>query len=230
MQNTRIPVAGVVLLLAASSAFAASCRVMDPELVGQYTGGCRDGLAEGYGTAKGASLYRGQFHDGKKHGTGVKAWANGDRYEGGFSDDMKDGVGRYHWGEKSQWAGDSYAGEYRKDKRHGQGVYEWASGDRYEGFWQDDLRYGPSAMEIQKQRAQAAWMAAAGKSGTVVCSVLPQGLALREKVRGKVMRVEGDQVEVRLSESGDTLWGQVGVAAQPGQTIKGAFSDWHLCD
>lgn len=221
LQIMGIVFAGVGVLLAASSAFADPCRVMDPELAGEYVGGCHDGLSEGYGTAAGASFYQGQFHNGKKHGIGVKVWANGDRYEGGFREDMKEGLGRYSWGAKSRWAGDSYVGEYRNDKRYGQGVYEWANGDRYEGLWKDDLRYGPSAMEIQKQRAQTAWMAAVGKPGTVVCSELSQGLVLREKVRGKVERVVGDQVEVSIAEFGNAL---------PGQTVRRIFSDWRLCD
>lgn len=226
----RIVVVMMGVLLAAPSVFADTCRVTDPELAGQYAGGCHDGLAEGYGSAKGMSFYRGQFRSGKKHGMGVKMWTNGDRYEGGFKEDMKEGAGRYTWGAKSQWAGDLYAGEYRNDKRHGQGVYEWANGDRYEGLWQDDLRYGLSAMEIQKQRALAAWMAAAGKPGTVVCSALPQGLALQEPVRGKIVRVTGDHVEVSITGRGDPLRADASGGMDSGQTIQGVFSDWHLCD
>lgn len=50
----------------------------------------------------------------RKHGKGVKVWANGDRYEG----------------------------EWREDKQHGRGIYMWANGDRYEGEWKDGDLHG----------------------------------------------------------------------------------------
>ena len=68
------------------------CRVLDPELAGNYQGGCKDGLADGYGEAKGSAEYRGDFRAGRKHGKGVKTWPSGDRYEGEFVEDRKEGV------------------------------------------------------------------------------------------------------------------------------------------
>ncbi len=229
-----IPVLQVILIVLGAvenpAAFGGSCGVLDPELIGRYEGGCKNGLADGRGIAIGTSFYQGQFRSGKKHGQGVKVWSNGDRYEGGFKDDAMNGVGSYRWGAKSKWAGDFYVGEYRDDMRHGQGVYEWASGDRYEGIWKDDLRYGLSAMEIQKQRARAAWMDSVGRSGNAVCSELPHGLASSEKVCGKIERVTGDQVEVRLTQVGEQPLVYAGKVLRIGQTITGVFSDWHFLE
>lgn len=132
-----------------------ACKVIDPDLAaGAYSGGCKEGFADGYGVVSGTGSYRGDFLAGKKHGRGVKVMPNGDRYEGDFSDDYRHGKGVYIWGDKTPWAGDRYEGEYRRDLRHRWGVFQWGSGDRYEGPWQDDLRMGLSVMELR--RAQAA--------------------------------------------------------------------------
>ena len=88
----------LVLLFAASSVIAQTCKVLDPELQRTYSGPCVDGLAEGEGIATGTAEYRGAFKAGRKHGKGVKSWPNGDRYEGEFVADAKDGYGVYEWG------------------------------------------------------------------------------------------------------------------------------------
>ena len=59
-------------------------------------------------------------------GHGVLINEKGDRYEGRFSSDLKEGQGN-----ESYMNGDSYEGEFKKGKRHGNGVYYWKSGDRY---------------------------------------------------------------------------------------------------
>ena len=72
-----------VLALAVSSAAAQAppkCIVLDPELQGSYAGACANGKAEGQGTARGRAAYVGEFHEGRKHGRGVKTWPWGDRY------------------------------------------------------------------------------------------------------------------------------------------------------
>src|SRR5258706_10381108 len=43
------------------------CLVIDPELQTSYSGGCKDGKAEGSGTARGSAVYAGEFHEGRKH-------------------------------------------------------------------------------------------------------------------------------------------------------------------
>src|SRR3989442_13667168 len=87
-----------VLLLFASCAMAQECGVIDPELRGSYAGPCVNGLAEGQGTASGTAEYRGGVKAGRKNGKGAKTWPNGDRYEGEFVEDRKEGVGAYTGG------------------------------------------------------------------------------------------------------------------------------------
>ena len=211
---------------------AESCRVLDPELAGGYVGACKDGLAEGFGIAQGSAVYQGEFSAGKKHGRGRKTWSGGDSYEGQFVDDRRQGEGIYRWGPGSPWAGDYYWGGYRQDKRHGFGRYVWANGDKYEGEWKDDLRYGFSAMEVQRQRARDAWLKGVGGRdgiGAVVCASMPVGIAHQVDVRGEVTEIAEEAVSVLLQ------WVQadpvlpVGGAVQVGQRVKRPFYDWRPC-
>ena len=68
------------------------------------------------------------------HLTGVFQWANGERYEGEYRDDKKEGMGVYTWP-----SGARYEGQYLENKRHGKGTYLFASGERagdsYTGEW-----------------------------------------------------------------------------------------------
>ena len=183
---------------------SANCVVLDPELQGRYFGGCKDGLAEGYGQAIGMAEYKGGFRAGRKHGKGTKIWpSSGDRYEGEFRDDQKDGVGTYTWGPRSVWAGEKYAGGYLNDWRHGSGVYEWPSGDRYSGTWKNDVITGkPTPQMFVRARAQGEMAAAVGVPGTKVCREMTVGVGTRDWVRGTVLTVEADKLVVRIDDAG----------------------------
>jgi hypothetical protein len=49
---------------------------------------------------------------------GVSKYKNGDRYEGPYLDDMREGVGKYYCAK----TGDVYHGEFHRNQRHGQGT------------------------------------------------------------------------------------------------------------
>ena len=179
------------------------CRVLDPELVGFYQGGCKDGLAEGYGEAKGTAEYRGDFHAGRKQGKGVEIWPSGDRYEGDFVADRKQGIGKYTWSADGPAAGESYSGAWRNDRRNGYGVYVWPSGDRYAGQWVDDRIAGmPTPAMIARARARTETLVAVAKLGLKVCRALPVGIAVRDWIRGVVVAAEADRIEVRIDDPG----------------------------
>jgi hypothetical protein len=74
------------------AAAQSACRVLDVEIAGAYSGGCKDGLAEGYGEAKGAAEYHGKFYAGRTQGKGIKTWSSGDRYAGHWADDQITGM------------------------------------------------------------------------------------------------------------------------------------------
>jgi hypothetical protein len=215
-------------LAAAASAGEPPCRVIDPELQGSYEGGCRNGLAQGYGVAQGEAEYRGEFRAGLKEGQGVKTWAWGDRYEGGFLNDRRHGRGMYTWGSGSPWAGERYEGDYVADQREGQGTYWWPSGDRFEGTWKADQRYGYSAMEIRRQAAEKA-RAEALTPGTRVCATGKVGLAHQVLRVGRLETVEQARVTVRL----ERLEGDPDIVAAatpgPGELVSGTASEWGVC-
>jgi hypothetical protein len=110
----------VLILLIAGSGYAQDdCEVKLEAISGTYEGGCKKGLAEGQGTAKGEDTYVGDFKKGLPHGTGTYTWANGDVYEGEFKKGRKEGEGKM-WvalpdGQKKEqvgfWADDEYIGE-----------------------------------------------------------------------------------------------------------------------
>jgi hypothetical protein len=207
-----------------------ACRVLDPELAGIYQGGCKDGLAEGYGEAKGSAEYRGDFHSGRKHGKGVKTWPSGDRYEGEFVEDRKEGTGKFTWSLRGASAGESYSGGYLNDQRSGYGVYEWPSGDRYAGPWAYDAATGlPTPMMIAQARAKTETLAAVGKPGVKVCRALLVGVAVRDWIRGEVMAVDADRVSVRIDDPGQY---QHMIDDRPlvkGMTIESAAAEWTPC-
>lgn len=180
-----------------------SCKVMDPELQGSYAGGCKDGLAEGHGTASGIARYEGDFKAGRKDGKGIKTWPSGDRYEGDFVADRKQGRGTYTWGRNSAWAGQKYSGDYVADQRHGNGTYEWPGGDRYSGPWENDVMTGPATPAMMARvRANAERRVAVGKPGTRVCRDFLVGTVTRDRVRGTVASVKADLLAIQIDDPG----------------------------
>jgi hypothetical protein len=192
----------IFLAFLAFPVFAQQCRVIDPELQASYSGPCVDGLAEGEGVASGIAQYRGGFKAGRKHGKGVKAWPNGDRYDGEWDADTRHGYGSYVWGE-GPWKGERYDGPFVQDRRHGYGLYWWPTGDVYAGPWENDQLTGPGT-EMMRARAKyaAEARAAVAKEGQKVCREMPVGIGGRDWVRGVVVGIEGDHVGVRIDDPG----------------------------
>ncbi len=220
--------AAVLFPLGASAQTA--CRALDPELAGIYQGGCKDGLAEGYGEAKGAAEYRGDFRAGRKHGKGVKTWPSGDRYEGEFAQDRKEGSGKYTWSPRGPSAGESYSGAYLNDRRHGYGVYAWPSGDRYAGPWENDAITGPpTPMMIARARAKTETLAAVAKPGVKVCRALQVGIAVRDWIRGEVTAVEADRIAVRIDDPGRQPHAVDNLPLVKGMILWSEAAEWTPC-
>lgn len=114
-----------------------SCRVLPTNLSGTYEGGCKDGLAEGSGTAAGKDTYWGEFSAGLPHGQGVYVTSAGSRYEGKIQQGKPHGRGSYIFS-----SGHRYEGEFVDGKRHGKGTYIWPKGHRYEGEFVENQRTG----------------------------------------------------------------------------------------
>lgn len=213
-----------------------ACRILDPDLaMGIFRGSCKDGLADGYGevdaSGKSGGSYRGNFLAGKKHGKGIKIMPNGDRYEGDFRDDYRDGHGVYVWGEKTKWAGDRYEGGYRLDKRQGWGVYSWSGGDRYEGEWDNDMRKGPSVMEQRRaQAATAVEKAARGlKPGTIVCADQRWGGDQFQMIRGTVENLSDGRIRVRVTDIEGGRADYKGLELSVGSHLEDTVDHWLAC-
>jgi hypothetical protein len=96
------------------------CKVLLDSIAGQYHGGCKKGLADGVGTAKGIDTYIGEFKKGLPHGKGKYTWANGNVYDGQFKNGLKESKGTLtiqlsDGKQKVQtgyWSQDKYTGEF----------------------------------------------------------------------------------------------------------------------
>jgi hypothetical protein len=217
------------LLGLGSVAHGQQCRVLDVELQESYRGPCVDGLAEGYGSARGTARYEGEFKAGRKHGKGLKVWPNGDRYEGDFVEDRKEGAGVYTWG-RGPWAGERYEGEYAGDRRHGRGTYRWPSGDVYAGRWDNDAIAGPATeMMVARAKHLEEARAAIEKIGQKVCREVPVGIGERDWVSGVVVALTEDKVGVRLADPGRHPHIVGGVELRRDEVTWDAFEAWTPC-
>lgn len=88
----------ILLLMIPAFMFAqqseSKCKVLTEDLQGEYEGGCKKGLADGDGIAKGKDTYEGSFKKGYPHGEGKYTWSDNSYYEGGFKKGKKNGFGK----------------------------------------------------------------------------------------------------------------------------------------
>jgi len=93
------------------------CKVLSPELSGEYTGGCKKGLADGIGKAIGTDSYSGSFKKGFPNGKGTYNYASGAIYEGMFVNGKRNGQGKLTYMNEEKkvtqdgiWKEDNYIG------------------------------------------------------------------------------------------------------------------------
>ncbi|RYZ96108.1 MAG: hypothetical protein EOP47_24525 [Sphingobacteriaceae bacterium] len=99
-----------------------ACKVAVDALQGTYTGGCKDGKADGQGSAVGTDAYTGQFKNGYPEGEGTYTWANKDAYKGNFKKGNMEGKGEMTYSTKTGidsivkgfWKKNKYVGAYEK--------------------------------------------------------------------------------------------------------------------
>ena len=97
-----------------------SCQVMVSDLVGTYTGDCKNGLAHGKGEASGLHRYVGTFKKGFPDGKGVYYYSDSVYYSGKFQDGIKEGKGEMKFIRKGMpdstmkgyWSGDEFRGDH----------------------------------------------------------------------------------------------------------------------
>ena len=129
---------------------ASGCGVVNPNPKPDesitWSGGCKDGLAEGSGLLQWrrgetpGSSYSGRLSAGKPAGEGIETFANGARYEGGFVDGRHDGHGVFTWP-----GGMRYDGEFQHGDMSGQGTLTLL-GSRVEGTFLRGQLAGPATI------------------------------------------------------------------------------------
>ena len=101
-----------------------SCIVSMDFLKGQYTGGCKHGKANGFGTAIGVDSYTGNFKNGYPDGEGKYTWKNGTWYDGSWRAGSFHGNGTFNKVDDFKpdsvtlitgfWQDGKYVGKYQK--------------------------------------------------------------------------------------------------------------------
>ncbi|MGZ5086338.1 MAG: caspase family protein [Usitatibacter sp.] len=103
-----------------------------------YRGAMRGASLHGKGEyVSKAFRYEGEFSEGLKQGEGTYVWENGDRYQGHFASDRPDGRGKYQFAN-----GDTYEGEVRLGVVAGRGSYASKNGDVFDGSFENGKPHG----------------------------------------------------------------------------------------
>lgn len=118
MKNYFSAFAVLFAVIVAGQTFAQeSCKVLVKEISEKYSGGCKNGLANGKGIAEGTDRYEGQFRKGYPDGNGTYTWSTGEVYSGQWKAGKRNGTGTYTYLENGKdsvkygrWLDDNYAG------------------------------------------------------------------------------------------------------------------------
>ncbi|XP_051986364.1 alsin [Xyrauchen texanus] len=96
------------------------------------------------------ATYEGRWVSGKPHGRGVVKWPDGRVYTGTFKNGLEDGFGEYVVPNKNLNSCDHYQGQWKDGKMQGFGIFCYASGEVYEGSFQDNMRHGHGILRSGK--------------------------------------------------------------------------------
>ncbi|XP_047011887.1 alsin isoform X3 [Ictalurus punctatus] len=88
------------------------------------------------------ATYTGRWLSGKPHGSGTMKWPDGRVYCGTFKNGLEDGFGDCMMPRQTINKYDRYKGHWKEGKMHGFGTYWYATGEVYEGLFQENLRHG----------------------------------------------------------------------------------------
>ncbi|XP_006862092.1 PREDICTED: alsin [Chrysochloris asiatica] len=96
------------------------------------------------------ATYSGRWLSGKPHGRGILKWPDGKMYSGMFRNGLEDGYGEYRIPNKTLNKEDHFVGHWKEGKMCGQGIYSYASGEVFEGCFQDNMRHGHGLLRSGK--------------------------------------------------------------------------------
>ena len=165
----------VALLVLASGARAEQCALQAAGVVGEWSGRCPSGVAQGEGRAQGADwVYEGEAENGKAHGQGSILLDDGSRYEGEWRNGARTGHGlgvgsdgsrhegqfrhgkAHGWGTGTSPGGGTFTGEWRDGRPHGEGV-ETAGGERREVEYRDGVLVEAEPCEVEFEGGLFDW-------------------------------------------------------------------------
>mmetsp|Transcript_24712 Transcript_24712/g.46053 ORF Transcript_24712/g.46053 Transcript_24712/m.46053 type:complete len:492 (-) Transcript_24712:352-1827(-) len=92
--------------------------------------------------------YDGSYKNNKRDGYGKFVFANGNLYNGEWKEDRRHGQGTY-----SFVSGELYVGQWEMNKKHGHGRFEYASGNVYEGMYKNDKKHGQGKLTFADGKA-----------------------------------------------------------------------------
>uniref|UniRef100_A0A3B4GTN4 Alsin Rho guanine nucleotide exchange factor ALS2 n=1 Tax=Pundamilia nyererei TaxID=303518 RepID=A0A3B4GTN4_9CICH len=96
------------------------------------------------------ATYEGRWLSGKPNGRGVLKWCDGRIYTGAFKNGLEDGFGEFVAPNKALNKNDHYQGYWKDGKMHGLGTYRYASGEVYDGSFQEGVRHGHGMLRSGK--------------------------------------------------------------------------------
>ncbi len=184
---------------------------LKPDETVHWSGACKDGRAEGPGTATFSGppgvieSFTGEFAGGMAaDGAVTVSWGQGWRYDGEMLNGRFDGEGIL-----VNDKGDQFAGWWKDGKLNGAGRVIHADGARYEGRWKDDqpsgrgvlIRTDGSRTEGEFQDGQLAMLSATLQTGPLPKSAAPSG-ALAQLAGKRLLAVDGAALALTQIEGG----------------------------
>ena len=136
------------------------CKAIINDEIVAYEGDCRKGFAHGQGKTVGDEYYEGRFKKGRPHGFGTFYYANGNTFEGGWSNGMKDGEGKLVMKRLNApdsiltgfWKRDKYLGESKP-----QAAYKVTRNEKVRRYRIEKVNDVEPAVEIRITRNAARW-------------------------------------------------------------------------
>ena len=74
------------------------------------------------------------------------------RYEGEIVNGKREGKGKFYYNNDEDYMGKVYDGEWKNDMREGRGIETWPDGERFEGYFINDLRNGKGFIIIKMEK------------------------------------------------------------------------------
>uniref|UniRef100_A0A8C2YDM5 Alsin Rho guanine nucleotide exchange factor ALS2 n=1 Tax=Coturnix japonica TaxID=93934 RepID=A0A8C2YDM5_COTJA len=182
------------------------------------------------------AVYDGRWLSGKPHGRGILKWADGRMYSGTFRTGLEDGYGEYRVPNKALNKDDHYVGYWKEGKMCGHGVYSYATGEVYEGCFQDNMRHGHGLLRSGKLTSSSPSMFIGQwimdkKSGYGVFDDITRGekymgMWQDDLCQGNVLGFDDTVYEGEFSDNW-TLSGKGTLTLPNGDYIEGLFSgEW----